>query len=236
MWALTHTAADRPYHDRGWCAFEWKVALLSSFLVFDLGAIKDPEAPLLEKYAGVCYHLGSLADARVRAEAPTSPAQFDGIIEQKSFTNGKSDKPFVKKKFAETTRAILAATKELDFSKMEWSEEDFRNFALEIVPTRSKLEELCLNYCKGINVSFAVDAAVPVRTTQFVVACSLVVVFGPASCADDVLGAVQTHGCVAQAAAPQPLEEAAPAEEETPPASLEAPAGAEDEKKVPPLG
>ena len=31
------TGAERPCHGRGWCAFEWKVALLSSFLVFDRG-------------------------------------------------------------------------------------------------------------------------------------------------------------------------------------------------------
>ena len=93
---------------------------------------------------------GALEDARGGAEAPTSPAQFDGIIEGMSITNGKADKPFGKKKFAGTTGAILGAAMELGLSGVNWSEGDFQTLAIEVTPKCLSSQGLSLCNCAGV--------------------------------------------------------------------------------------
>ena len=71
------------------------------------------------------YRLGPLADARMVVEPPTPPRVFNDLIGTKKFTDGE-DKPFIKKKYEDTLKAILGKTEELDYRGSRWSSQDAR--------------------------------------------------------------------------------------------------------------
>ena len=71
------------------------------------------------------YRLGSLTDAQMVVEPPTPPRVFNDLIGTKKFTDGE-DKPFIKKKYEDTLKAILGKTEELDYRGSRWSSQDAR--------------------------------------------------------------------------------------------------------------
>ena len=79
------------YFDRGWCATEnaWASLTKSSNLSLDLGLMRDRES----------YHFNNLILDCTKGgrRPPLLPSVFAAELESKSFTNGKDDKPLVKR-------------------------------------------------------------------------------------------------------------------------------------------
>ena len=131
VWILSVVPKSAPnpvgYHDRGWTTFERLVSLFLTTAVFDFGELSmeaSSGGEALLKDAGTFIHLSENLRACRKAskmEPPMLPKYFDEVIETKHFTNGKTDKPFVKAKYEDTFIQVMSAAKEMEFSAKGWN-------------------------------------------------------------------------------------------------------------------
>lgn len=153
VWAVPQVAGEqRPYHSRGWATFEWRLAQLSTSLLFDLSRVKKPDAPLVKDWGGGYVELSSLVAARVRPEPPMRPDLFEATIEGKSFAYPCTDMPLIKKQYSSAFKEVFSSAERLDFSGLGWSEADVADFAFQTLPICIRLRELALS---GNNVTDA---------------------------------------------------------------------------------
>uniref|UniRef100_A0A0D3KW40 Uncharacterized protein n=2 Tax=Emiliania huxleyi TaxID=2903 RepID=A0A0D3KW40_EMIH1 len=130
------------YFDRGWCFTEqsWASLTKSGHLSLDLGKMR----------AGKEYYLGSLVDD-CRKEGgrrpPLLPSAFAAELETKSFTNGKDDKPLVKRLYEDAFQEQFGKATELDYKDLGWGDAEAAQLA-EVLASGAapRLEELNLSY------------------------------------------------------------------------------------------
>ena len=127
----TYKKKDQPeganvsdYFDRGWCFSEsaWSSLAKSSALSLDLGKMRD----------GVEYDWRSLLDDCVQdggRRPPLLPSAFAAALETKSFTNGKDDKPLVKRLYEAAFEEQFGKATELEYNYLGWGDAEAAQLA-----------------------------------------------------------------------------------------------------------
>jgi hypothetical protein len=132
------------YFDRGWCATEnaWASLTKSGRLSLDLGKMR----------AGVEYDHYSLRDDCVQEggrRPPLLPSAFAAELEKKSFTNGKDDKPLVKRLYEAAFEEQFGKATELWYGGLGWGDAEAAQLA-EVLASGAapRLETLNLSFNK----------------------------------------------------------------------------------------
>ena len=130
------------YFDRGWCFTEQSLASLtkSGALSFDLGKMR----------AGKEYDLFSLMRDCTQdggRRPPLLPSAFAAELETKSFTNGKDDKPLVKRLYEAAFEEQFGKATELCYYNLGWGDAEAAQLA-EVLASGAapRLETLNLLY------------------------------------------------------------------------------------------
>ncbi|EOD29108.1 hypothetical protein EMIHUDRAFT_365906 [Emiliania huxleyi CCMP1516] len=131
------------YFDRGWCATEnaWASLTKASFLSLDLGKMRD----------GKEYDFDSLTNACVQAggrRPPLLPSAFAEELETKSFTNGKDDKPLVKRLYEAAFEEQFGKATELWYDSLGWGDAEAVQLA-EVLASGAAPRLEKLNLCKN---------------------------------------------------------------------------------------
>ena len=129
------------YFDRGWCFTEssWASLTKAVALSLDLGKMR----------VGVEYDCGSLRDDCTQdggRRPPLLPSAFAAELETKSFTNGKDDKPLVKRLYEAAFEEQFGKATELIYDDLGWGDAEAAQLA-EVLASGAapRLEELDLN-------------------------------------------------------------------------------------------
>uniref|UniRef100_A0A7S4Q371 Uncharacterized protein n=1 Tax=Alexandrium monilatum TaxID=311494 RepID=A0A7S4Q371_9DINO len=158
VWLLRNVPASSenptPYDARGWTTFEELISAWISFLVFDFFELAQEDVAqvpaLLEEEAPSLYCVFSerLRACRTGTSMqrcpPLPPSAFFGIIEQRKFTNGKTDEDQVKELYAKTFSDVLSSAVSLGYSGRSWDDEALLQLA-QILPECTSLENLTLS-------------------------------------------------------------------------------------------
>jgi len=166
-----HKKEDQPegtnvakYFDRGWCYTESSLASLTKYSSksLDLGQMRDHKEYSRRDLIGECTQGGG-------RRPPLLPAQFEAELETKSFTNGKDDKPLVKRLYeAAFTEQFGKATK-LALSFLGWGDAEVAQMA-EVIASGAtpRLERLHLSGnqvsdegCKALATALRKEGAAP---------------------------------------------------------------------------
>ena len=112
------------YFDRGWCATEnaWASLTKAGSLSLDLGKMRD----------GKEYDYYSLRDDCTQdggRRPPLLPAAFAAELETKSFTNGKDDKPLVKRLYEAAFEEQFGKATKLNYSNLGWGDAEAAQLA-----------------------------------------------------------------------------------------------------------
>ena len=112
------------YFDRGWCATEssWAGLTKAGHLSLDLGKMRD----------GKEYGWSSLRDDCTQdggRRPPLLPSAFAAELETKSFTNGKDDKPLVKRLYEAAFEEQFGKATELDYRLLGWGDAEAAQLA-----------------------------------------------------------------------------------------------------------
>ena len=152
------------YFDRGWCATEnaWAGLTKSGHLSLDLGKMLDDKE----------YDCGSLVDD-CRKEGgrspPLLPSAFAAELEKKSFTNGKDDKPLVKRLYEAAFEEQFGKATKLDYARLGWGDAEAAQLA-EVLASGAapRLEKLNLSRneigeegCKALAAALGKEGAAP---------------------------------------------------------------------------
>ena len=128
------------YFDRGWCATEnaWASLTKTGHLSLDLGKMRD----------GVEYDFRSLTDDCRKGggrRPPLLPSAFAAELETKSFTNGKDDKPLVKRLYEAAFEEQFGKATVLKYLNLGWGDAEAAQLA-EVLASGAapRLEELYL--------------------------------------------------------------------------------------------
>ena len=129
------------YFDRGWCFTEqsWASLTKAGRLSLDLGKMRD----------GVEYNWRSLGMDCTRdggRRPPLLPSAFAAELETKSFTNGKDDKPLVKRLYEAAFEEQFGKATELNYRHLGWGDAEAAQLA-EVLASGAApwLERLYLN-------------------------------------------------------------------------------------------
>jgi len=134
-WMLQWTPKEIPnYMQRGWPFFERCV----SSLIKDAAKLYDIKH-MFDYQSWQQVHDFSTEDRL----PPITPAAFDKLLEEKHFTNGKTDFQFVKGKYAETFKDVVGGATELLFSGLGWGDLEAEQLT-HLLPFALCLETLCL--------------------------------------------------------------------------------------------
>ncbi|EOD28184.1 hypothetical protein EMIHUDRAFT_254128 [Emiliania huxleyi CCMP1516] len=112
------------YFDRGWCYTEasWAGLTKAGYLSLDLGKMR----------AGVEYGLNSLLGDCTQdggRRPPLLPSAFAAELETKSFTNGKDDKPLVKRLYEAAFKEQFGKATELKYDGLGWGDAEAAQLA-----------------------------------------------------------------------------------------------------------
>ncbi|EOD32288.1 hypothetical protein EMIHUDRAFT_364631, partial [Emiliania huxleyi CCMP1516] len=152
------------YFDRGWCFTEqsWASLTKASFLSLDLGKMR----------AGVEYDCNSLIEDCVQdggRRPPLLPSAFAAELETKSFTNGKDDKPLVKRLYEAAFEEQFGMATVLDYQGLGWGDAEAAQLA-EVLASGAapRLETLQLGCnkigdegCKALAAALGKEGAAP---------------------------------------------------------------------------
>uniref|UniRef100_A0A0D3KKN8 Uncharacterized protein n=1 Tax=Emiliania huxleyi (strain CCMP1516) TaxID=280463 RepID=A0A0D3KKN8_EMIH1 len=129
------------YFHRGWCFTEqcWAGLTKAGYLSLDLGKMRD----------GVKYDCDSLIDDCTQAggrRPPLLPSAFAAELEKKSFTNGKDDKPLVKRLYEAAFNEQFGKATALLYQDLGWGDAEAAQLA-EVLASGAapRLETLYLN-------------------------------------------------------------------------------------------
>ena len=129
------------YFDRGWCSTEnaWASLTKASYLSLDLGKMR----------AGKEYEYYSLRYDCTKGggrRPPLLPSAFAAELETKSFTNGKDDKPLVKRLYEDAFEEQFGKATELKYWSLGWGDAEAAQLA-EVLASGAapRLEKLRLN-------------------------------------------------------------------------------------------
>ena len=116
------------YFDRGWCFTEqsWAGLTKSGLLSLDLGKMRDGK-----EYDGLLGS-GSLIDDCIQnggRRPPLLPSAFAAELETKSFTNGKDDKPLVKRLYEAAFEEQFGKATELFYGRLNWGDAEAAQLA-----------------------------------------------------------------------------------------------------------
>ena len=112
------------YFDRGWCATEsaWAGLTKAGFLSLDLGKMHDGKEYDHDSLTEDCTHDGG-------RRPPLLPSAFAAELETKSFTNGKDDKPLVKRLYEAAFEEQFGKATELRYNVLGWGDEEAAQLA-----------------------------------------------------------------------------------------------------------
>ena len=104
------------YADRGWCFTEasWSQLTKDYDFALDLGRLTDASYTK-EEMVGECTSGGG-------RRPPLVPARFEQALSNKSFTNGKDDRPLVAKLYADGFAEQMGKATSLNFSRLGWGD------------------------------------------------------------------------------------------------------------------
>ena len=132
------------YFDRGWCFTEqsWASLTKAGNLSLDLGKMRD----------GVEYGWSSLIRDCTQSggrRPPLLPSAFAAELETKSFTNGKDDKPLVKRLYEAAFEEQFGKATVLSYAFLGWGDAEAAQLA-EVLASGAapRLEALSLGYNK----------------------------------------------------------------------------------------
>ena len=182
-----HETEDQPegtnvaeYFDRGWCAAEssWASLTKANHLSLDLGRMRDEEEDgrpyLIASYNPKLLPPGLrnfIDDCTVGGgrRPPLLPSRFAAELETKSFTNGKDDKPLVKRLYEAAFEEQFGKATELRYGQLGWGDAEAAQLA-EVLASGAapRLETLCLNNngigdegCKALAAALCKEGAAP---------------------------------------------------------------------------
>ena len=154
-----HTAEDQAegtnvakYFDRGWCFTEACLASLtkSSSLSLDLGKMRDGEEKDYGEECG-CEECGYWDLVRECTQdggrrPPLVPSAFAAELETKSFTNGKDDKPLVKRLYEAAFKEQFGKAIGVNYCMLGWGDAEAAQLA-EVLASGAapRLEDLWLD-------------------------------------------------------------------------------------------
>ena len=152
------------YFDRGWCFTEqcWAGLTKAGCLSLDLGKMRG----------GKEYDYRSLIDDCTQAggrRPPLLPSAFAAELETKSFTNGKDDKPLVKRLYEAAFEEQFGKATELDYNNLGWGDAEAAQLA-EVLASGAapRLEKLNLDDneigdegCKALAAALGKEGAAP---------------------------------------------------------------------------
>ena len=152
------------YFDRGWCATEnaWASLTKAGHLSLDLGKMR----------AGVEYGYSSLRVDCTQdggRRPPLLPSAFAAELEKKSFTNGKDDKPLVKRLYEAAFEEQFGKATVLNYASLGWGDAEAAQLA-EVLASGAapRLEKLYLSSnkigeqgCKALAAALGKEGAAP---------------------------------------------------------------------------
>ncbi|EOD27522.1 hypothetical protein EMIHUDRAFT_235752 [Emiliania huxleyi CCMP1516] len=152
------------YSDCGWCAAEnaWASLTKSLHLSLDLGLMRDGKAYDYHSLFSDCTNL------RCR-RPPLLPSAFAAELETKSFTNGKDDKPLVKRLYAVIFDKQFGKQTQLDYGFHGWGDAETAQLAGVLARGAApRLEKLYLRSneigdegCKALAAALGKEGAAP---------------------------------------------------------------------------
>ncbi len=148
--AITDTPADLvPYHERGWCTFEYQLMQLL----------------LPSIYTSLWGHLvhNDSSDLSYERPTPVAPDAFfaGGKCGELTFTNG-ADRELVAAKWRDTSTHVLATATELLFQNAGWDDAEIAELN-ELLPLCTRLETLLM---RGQNFTALPPAISGLRTLK----------------------------------------------------------------------
>ncbi|EOD17296.1 hypothetical protein EMIHUDRAFT_244151 [Emiliania huxleyi CCMP1516] len=152
------------YFDRGWCFTEqsWAGLTKAGYLSLDLGKMRG----------GKVYNWSSLRADCTRGggrRPPLLPSAFAAELEKKSFTNGKDDKPLVKRLYEAAFEEQFGKATGLGYGGLGWGDAEAAQLA-EVLASGAapRLETLYLGGnkigdegCKALAAALGKEGAVP---------------------------------------------------------------------------
>ncbi|EOD17292.1 hypothetical protein EMIHUDRAFT_118597 [Emiliania huxleyi CCMP1516] len=125
------------YFDRGWCFTEqsWAGLTKAGFLSLDLGKMR----------AGTeydCYSLAIDCTQDGGRRPPLLPSAFAAELESKSFTNGKDDKPLVKRLYEAAFKEQFGKATKLVYYNLGWGDAEAAQLAEALFVDNKKQPEL----------------------------------------------------------------------------------------------
>jgi len=152
------------YFDRGWCATEssWASLTKDGILSLDLGKMSDGEEYDCRILMRDCTQGGG-------RRPPLLPSAFAAELETKSFTNGKDDKPLVKRLYEAAFQEQFGKATELRYVGLGWGDAEAAQLA-EVLASGAapRLETLRLNGneigdegCKALAAALGKEGAAP---------------------------------------------------------------------------
>ena len=126
-----HKAEEQPegtnvaeYFDRGWCYTEnsWASLTKDGDLSLDLGRMNDKEVEYHYSLIQECTRGGG-------RRPPLLPSAFAAELEAKSFTNGKDDKPLVKRLYEAAFREQFGKATKLIYNDLGWGDTEAAQLA-----------------------------------------------------------------------------------------------------------
>ena len=152
------------YFDRGWCYTENCLASLTkSFaLSLDIGRLREDKEYTYEELIEECTKGGGHCP-------PLLPTQFAAELETKTFTNGKDDKPLVKRMYEATFEEQFGKATQLSYLQTGWGDADAAQVA-EVLASGAapRLETLNLGNnkigdegCKALAAALGKEGAAP---------------------------------------------------------------------------
>ena len=175
VWCLTRLpdGVARPYHQRGWCRFEYDIASIvkTSRRFMDIGLISSEYLSSLT--------VDNFADVRslvaAKRHPPQLPSEFEARLYETrddgqfalTFTNGSTDRLFVVQKYHETFHELFVDVDRLEYDCLRWTDEEIVQLA-KILPSCSRLRTLSLrSNCMTDDGARVLAAALP-RAVGFV--------------------------------------------------------------------
>ena len=164
----TNTAA---YFQRGWCFTEssWAGLTKGFQLSLDLGLMRDDEEYNFHSFVGQCTKGGQLRAKAIGRRPPLLPSHFAEELETKTFTNGKDDKPLVKKLYEAAFKEQFGKATLLGYDHLGWGDPELVQVA-EVIASGAapRVERLFLSAnqignegCKALAAALGKEGAAP---------------------------------------------------------------------------
>ncbi|EOD12936.1 hypothetical protein EMIHUDRAFT_104080 [Emiliania huxleyi CCMP1516] len=163
------------YFDRGWCFTEqsWASLTKDGGLSLDLGLMYNSTAARLKKYN--YWSLRADCTKGGGRRPPLLPSAFAAELETKSFTNGKDDKPLVKRLYEAAFKEQFGKATWLKYGMLGWGDAEAAQLA-EVLASGAapRLEKLNLQDnkigdegCKALAAALGKEGAAPRLETLY---------------------------------------------------------------------